>query len=264
MAEHEVELRGVSVRYGDTFAVDGVDLTVAANTVLGLVGESGSGKSSLGRVIAGLLPPTTGSVLIKGSAARPKRGPHPAQLIFQDPSAALNPRQPIGRSIAEALQGSAKPGASERGSREAVAHYLELVDLSPDLAQALPREMSGGQRQRVTIARALAAQPRVLVADEITASLDVSVQGSVLNTLRSVQHQLRLTIVFISHDLAVVRYLADRVAVMQGGRVVEQGDTDALVSAPRTEYTAALLAATPRLPPPVSASPVPGWRLPPA
>ncbi|GAA3590067.1 hypothetical protein GCM10022419_085760 [Nonomuraea rosea] len=221
-------IKNLTVRFGAFTAVDDVTLDLPDGQIVGLVGESGSGKSSLARAVCGLLP-HTGSV----------EGARRVQMVFQDPYASLNPRMTIGRTIAEGIRTGDREREAER--------LLGLVRLPPELAGRYPRELSGGQRQRVAIARALGGDPGLLVADEITSSLDVSVQGAVLNLVRGLRDELGLTMLFISHNLAVVRYVADVVAVMHQGRLVETGPAEQVVGAPRHDYTRALLAAVPRL-----------------
>ncbi|GAB2601663.1 dipeptide/oligopeptide/nickel ABC transporter ATP-binding protein [Paractinoplanes abujensis] len=238
----ELTFEGVSVRFGSrrhgTLAVDGVDLVVPAGQVVGLVGESGSGKSTLARAAVGLAPLTAGRILLDGRPV-PTLKTRPLQMIFQDPYSALDPRMTIGASIAEAM-----PRGADR--RAEVARLLELVGLAADRAGARPDELSGGQRQRVALARALAGRPEVIVADEITSALDVSIQGTVLNVVRELQRRMRLTMLFISHNLAVVRYVSDIVAVMRHGRIVEYGPVEQVLLNPRHEYTRELLEAVPR------------------
>ena len=235
----ELRFDGVSVRFGArrhrVTAVDGVDLTVPAGSVVGLVGESGSGKSTLARAAVGLVPLAAGRVTLDGAPV-PTRGRRPLQMVFQDPYSSLDPRMTVGATIAEAV-----PRGTDRTAE--VARLLELVDL-PDRAGRYPAELSGGQRQRVAIARALAGRPEVLIADEITSALDVSIQGAVLNLVRDLQRTLDLTILFISHDLAVVRYVSDTIAVMYRGRIVEHGPADAVLTEPQDPYTRELLAST--------------------
>ncbi|WFE53297.1 ATP-binding cassette domain-containing protein [Micromonospora sp. WMMD1155] len=243
----ELVFEDVTVRFGTrrrgTVAVDSVNLTVPAGAVVGLVGESGSGKSTLARAAAGLTPVTGGRILLDGQPldAVRARGRRPLQMVFQDPYSALDPRMAIGASIAEAV-----PRGSTTAQRRAeVARLLGLVDLPPEMSTAGPDQLSGGQRQRVALARALAGQPEVLVADEITSALDVSIQGAVLNMVRDLQRRMRLTMLFISHNLAVVRYVSDFVAVMHQGRIVEYGPVDDVLTDPRDPYTRDLLAAIP-------------------
>lgn len=223
----------LTVRYGSFTAVDRVSLEIPPGGIVGLVGESGSGKSTLAKALVGLAPVTDGTV----------QGPSPRrrQMVFQDPYGSLDPRMRIGASVAEGLRLPRRERAGE------VARLLGLVSLDPALAGRYPRELSGGQRQRVAVARALAAGPELLVADEITSALDVSVQGAVLNLVRDLRTRLGLSILFISHNLAVVRYVADTIAVMRGGSLVEVAQAEQLVSAPRHPYTRELLAAVPTL-----------------
>lgn len=249
----ELVFDGVSVRYGARrhaqTAVDGVRLTVPSGQVTGLVGESGSGKSTLARAAVGLAPLTTGRILLDGTDVRQLRGRHrPLQMVFQDPYSSLDPRMSIGDSIAEALPRERGRGRAAR--RAETARLLEQVSLDPGRAPMLPAQLSGGQRQRVALARALAGRPQAVIADEITSALDVSVQGAVLNLVRDVQRQTGLTMLFISHNLAVVRYLSDHIAVMYLGRIVEAGPTDEILADPRHPYTRDLLAAVPCRTPP--------------
>jgi peptide/nickel transport system ATP-binding protein len=242
----ELRLENVTVRFGHTTAVDDVSLTVPSGQIVGLVGESGSGKSTLARAIVGLAHPQAGRILLDGVPV-PSRGRNrPVQMVFQDPYSSLDPRMTIGESIAEAIG----PGASTAGRRAEVERLLELVHLDPARSRSRPAQLSGGQRQRVALARALAARPEVVVADEITSALDVSIQGAVLNLVRELQRELGLSVLFISHNLAVVRYVAGQVAVMREGRIVENGPAAQVLGAPAHEYTQALLAAIPGRRPP--------------
>jgi len=250
-----LETRDLTVRFGrghsTLVAVDGVDLTVLEQTIVGLVGESGSGKSTLARALVGLVPIAGGEVLLDGAAVRLSRTRHISglkrrvQMVFQDPFASLNPRMSVGAAIAEAL------GAGRRSPRAVrtreVEELLELVHLDMAVARELPSRLSGGQRQRVGIARALAVRPEILIADEITASLDVSVQSAVLNLMRDLRARLGISIIFVSHNLATVRYVSDALAVMYLGRLVEVGATEAVVAAPQHPYTRSLLGAVPQL-----------------
>jgi peptide/nickel transport system ATP-binding protein len=238
----------LSVRYGHhptaLTAVDRVSLTVPAGQVVGLVGESGSGKSTLARAAVGLAPISGGQVRLDGTDVRrwPRRERH-VQMVFQDPYSSLDPRMRISESIIEAMPRGAHGNAAAR--RAEVARLLELVNLGAERASLLPGQMSGGQRQRVALARALAGQPRVVIADEITSALDVAVQGAVLNLVRDIQQQLQLSMLFISHNLAVVRYVSDVIAVMYLGRIVESGPTEQVLADPQHPYTRDLLAAAP-------------------
>ena len=231
----------VTVRYGHTVAVDGVSLSVPAGQVVGLVGESGCGKSTLARAAVGLAPMQGGRILLGGEPV-PQRGRRrPLQMVFQDPYSSLDPRMTIAESITEAIP----PGTSRAERRAEVERLLELVHLDPGRSRVLPSALSGGQRQRVALARALAGRPQVVIADEITSALDVSIQGAVLNLVRELQRELGLSMLFISHNLAVVRYVASHVAVMYQGRIVEQGPADQVLAAPQHDYTRELLAAVP-------------------
>jgi peptide/nickel transport system ATP-binding protein len=237
----ELRFEDVTVRFGRITAVDGVSLTVPEGEVVGLVGESGSGKSTLARAAVGLAPRTSGRITL-GGAPVPTRGRHrPLQMVFQDPYSSLDPRMTVGASVVEAMP----PGGSRAERRAEVERLLDLVHLDPASARAVPSRLSGGQRQRVALARALAADPRVIIADEITSALDVSIQGAVLNLVRELQRELGLSILFISHNLAVVRYVASHVAVMRHGRVVEHGPAARVLAEPSHDYTRELLAAVP-------------------
>ncbi len=241
----ELRFEGVTVRYGTGrrahVAADRVDLVVPAGQVVGLVGESGSGKSTLARAAVGLVAPAAGRVLLDGKPV-PRRGRRPLQMVFQDPYASLDPRMTAGESVAEAIG----RGVTRAGRRAEAARLIGLVGLPPGTTAKFPAELSGGQRQRVALARALAGRPDVIIADEITSALDVSTQGAVLNLVRELQRELRLAMLFISHNLAVVRYVADHVAVMYQGRIVEQGPAEQVLIEPAHDYTGELLAAVPR------------------
>ncbi len=225
-------------------AVDGVSLSIRRGGILGLVGESGCGKSTLAQLIVGLLPPTGGTIEWNGnepdSGSGIRRG---VQMVFQDTHSSLNPRKRIRTIVTEALVQRGLP-ATARPAR--VAELLRQVGLDSPLLDRFPHELSGGQRQRVGIARALAMDPALLVADEPVSSLDVSLQGQIINLLRELNETLGLTIVLISHDLAVVARVCDSIAVMYAGRVVESGVPDRVLTEPGHPYTRALLDAVPR------------------
>ncbi|MGE0310554.1 MAG: ABC transporter ATP-binding protein [Lautropia sp.] len=227
-------------------AVDRVSLAVRSGEVLGLVGESGCGKSTLGRLICGLYPPSDGEIRFDGKPVRiePGRRP-PIQMIFQDPFASLNPRMRIGDAILQAPLAHGMIQAAD--ARQRVGTLLERVGLDASYARRYPHQFSGGQRARIGIARALAVEPRLLVCDEAVAALDVSVQAQILNSLMALRAELGLTMVFISHDLGVVRHVSDRIAVMYLGRIVESGPVADVHDAPNHPYTQALLAEVPRL-----------------
>ncbi|HEV7128204.1 MAG TPA: oligopeptide/dipeptide ABC transporter ATP-binding protein [Ktedonobacterales bacterium] len=255
-----VQLRGVKVHFpirggllGTTVAsvkaVDGVDLDIKRGETMGLVGESGCGKSTLGRAVLQLIRPTAGTVTFDGlelttlPAGQLRRKRVDMQMIFQDPFSSLDPRYTIGRLIAEPLENFARGTAPER--RERVAELLNVVGLNPTMINRFAHEFSGGQRQRIGIARALALQPKFIVADEPISALDVSIQAQVLNLLKDLQSQFGLTYLFIAHNLQAIKHLSDRVAVMYLGHIAEVGDADDVYLHPQHPYTIALLSASP-------------------
>ncbi|MFJ8632530.1 dipeptide ABC transporter ATP-binding protein [Streptomyces sp. NPDC093568] len=230
-------------------AVDDVSLTIHRGETLGVVGESGSGKTTLGRMLVGLLEPTAGEIRYDGHG---RVGVRPAvQMVFQDPVSSLNPRRTVGESIADPLR--ARGETDEGRIRGRVRELLERVGLEAAHYDRYPHEFSGGQRQRVGIARALAADPRVIVCDEPVSALDVTTQAQVVALLGELQRELGLALVFVAHDLAVVRQVSDRVAVMRGGRIVESGPADEVYDNPQDPYTKQLLAAVPALDPRIAA-----------
>jgi phosphonate C-P lyase system protein PhnK len=244
-----LEVENLVKHFGDVRAVDGVSFALNAGETLALVGESGCGKSTLARCVLRLIEPTSGAVRFGGRDVLALRGEdlralrRQAQIVFQDPFAALNPRMTVGQAIAEPLLVHGLAPRSEFPKR--VAALLEMVGLCPDCAGRYPHEFSGGQRQRVVIARALATGPRLIVADEPVSALDVSVQAQVLNLLQELQRRLGVAYLFVTHNLAVVRHVARRTAVMYLGRVVEIGSTEEVFARPRHPYTNALLSAVP-------------------
>lgn len=239
-----------------THALDGVDLDVDTGDQLGIVGESGSGKSTLIRMLCGLDRPTSGTVsfrdqpIERASSAQLMDLRSTVALVFQDPRSSLDPRMRVGRIVAEPLTSPLlrRHPDTPRDIPGRVAEVLTEVGLEPDMVDRFPHEFSGGQRQRIAIARALATRPKVLVADEPVSALDVSVRAQVLNLLADLVNRQDLTLLFISHDLAVVRHLCERVVVLRQGRVVEQGPLEQVWSDPATDYTRELLAARPKLP----------------
>ncbi|MGW4871704.1 ABC transporter ATP-binding protein [Streptomyces chartreusis] len=236
---------------GQVQAVDGIDLTVHVGESFGLVGESGCGKSTTGRLITKLVEPTSGRIYYRGQdithATRRQLTPirSEIQMIFQDPYSSLNPRQTVGKIISGPMEIN---GIEPSGGREKrVRELLEIVGLNPEHFNRFPHEFSGGQRQRIGVARALALEPKLIVADEPVSALDVSIQAQVVNLLQKVQQELGIAFLFIAHDLAVVRHFSQRVAVMYLGKVIEVGDRDSIYTRPRHPYTHALLSAVPEV-----------------
>jgi len=229
-------------------ALDGIDLEVDRGRSVGIVGESGCGKSTLAKALVGLVPITSGNILFDGQELHERRERamrRRIQMVFQDPSSSLNPARTVGQTLDELLRVHGIVPADRIARRS--AEILELVELPSTLLSAYPRNLSGGQRQRVGIARALVLEPDVLIADEAVSALDVSVQASVLNLLSDLQRRLDLTLLVISHDLAVVRHISERIVVMYLGRIVEDRPGEDLFEDPRHPYTSALIAAAPTL-----------------
>ena len=258
-----VEIRNLSVHFpvksgllqrqtGVVKALDDVSLKIDKGSTLGLVGESGSGKTTLGRILVRLIDPTSGFAFydgqeitaLNGSSLRPYR--KKIQMVFQDPYNSLNPRLRIGTILAEPLEiHFPQMSASDRTAR--VAELLKLVGLNPDHARRFPHEFSGGQRQRIGIARALAVEPEFIICDEPVSALDVSVQAQIVNLLMDLQDQLALTYLFIAHDLAVIEHVSDQIAVLEHGKLVEEGSTETITRHPFHPYTQRLLASVPAL-----------------
>ena len=260
-----LEVQGVSKSYGthagDALVVDRVTFDIARGETLGVVGESGSGKSTVARMVLGLIEPTAGEVRFDGEAvatadgAQMRRIRRRMQPVFQDPFAALNPRMRVEQILTEPYRIHASIAGSEahlpqgrEAQRLRVVELLQSVGLDQSALPRYPHEFSGGQRQRINIARALALRPELLVLDEPVSALDVSVGAQIVNLLHSLQREYGLAYLFITHSMPLVRYLADRIVVMQRGRIVEEGESEALCRAPQQPYTQALLAATPVIP----------------
>jgi oligopeptide transport system ATP-binding protein len=257
MSEPVLAARGLRKEYGELVAVDDVDLAVAEGGSLAIVGESGSGKTTVAKMLVGLTAPTAGTITAcgrdrstpaRGARERRRRGGE-VQIVFQDPYSSLDPRQTAQQALDEVLR--LHGGGRARAQREArVQELCDLVGLDDRQARALPRALSGGQRQRIAIARALAAEPRVVILDESVAALDVSIQAQILNLLADIREQTGVSYILISHDLAVVRQITDEAIVMHRGRVVERGRTVDVLDAPQDPYTKLLRSSVPR----------PGWK----
>ncbi|MEW6307072.1 MAG: oligopeptide/dipeptide ABC transporter ATP-binding protein, partial [Verrucomicrobiota bacterium] len=239
---------------GTVKAVDGVSLTLQQGEILGLVGESGCGKSTLGRTIMQLIPPTEGTVILAGKRltdlrdAELRAARRDFQMIFQDPYASLNPRMTVYDALAEAIQAHRRVPSAELPRR--VSALMTKVGLAPRFMRKYPHEFSGGQRQRIAVARALAVEPKLIVADEPVSALDVSIQAQIINLLSKLSREMSLTLIFIAHDLSVVHHIADRIAVMYLGKIVELGPAADVFHRPLHPYTKALVSAVP-IPDPV-------------
>ncbi len=265
MSDPLLELRNVQTHFpvesgfllrrqtGTVKAVDGVSLSLARGEVVGLVGESGCGKSTLARTIMQLVPTTGGSVVLGGkqltgaSVAEVKAARRDMQMVFQDPFASLNPRMTVFDTLAEPLRVHGVCASSEIPAR--VARLMGLVGLASRFSRKYPHEFSGGQRQRIAIARALALEPQLIIADEPVSALDVSIQAQILNLLATLVRQMNLSLLFIAHDLSVVKHISDRVAVMYLGKIVELGPAAEVIERPRHPYTRALISAIPTVRP---------------
>ena len=254
MAVELLKVEDLCHDFGRHRVVEHVSFSLEEGEILGLVGESGSGKTTLGRCIMGLYRPTGGSITFRGHplsggarkktiADRAAGSASPIQMIFQDPMASLDPRMTVGESVAEGLV--IRGFRDREENRRKVAQMLQMVGLPPDCAGRYPHEFSGGQRQRIGIARAVILEPKLLIADEAVSALDVSVQAQVIHLLLDLRQQMGLSMLFIAHDLAVVKYVCDRIAVMHLGRIVELAPTKALFDTPLHPYTQSLLSAIP-------------------
>lgn len=262
----KLELRGVRVSYGSgrnaLTAVDGIDLSVETGKTIGLVGESGCGKSTLARAIVGLVPIAAGTILLDGQdySETARRNStyfrRRVQMIFQDPYSSLDPRMRVDQMLNEAL--SRVQGSRRSNRRQEALELLDLVGLSASALDRYPHQFSGGQCQRLAIARALALRPDVIINDEVTSALDVSVQGTILNLLRDLQRRLDLSYIFISHDLSTVRFMSDHVSVMYLGRLVETAETNEIFNRPSHPYTEALIGSIPQIGHARKQAPLPG------
>ena len=235
-----IEVTDLHVRYGDYEAVKGVSFTLAKGEILGIVGESGSGKSTIAKTLMGLENPSSGRIQVEKRGGGGQRKAPSLQMIFQDAVGSLNPRMTVRQTLAEVLK-------IKQSKTQTPESLLDLVGLSPAVLDQYPREMSGGQCQRVSVARALACEPEVLIADEPVSALDVPVQARVLNLLRDLRQKLGLSILLIAHDLAVVKNVCDRICVMERGLFVDVGEAKEVFERPTSDYTKRLLAAVPRI-----------------
>lgn len=248
-----LEVKNVTVIFGKGprafTAVDNVSLTIGKGEMVGIVGESGSGKTTVARVVAGLQPASSGNLVFPsevsaGNSSRRRRSRRTdIQMVFQDPYSSLNPRQTARGAVAEAVK--IRQGLSNANAKIEASRLLQSIGIGDALTNRLPELLSGGQRQRISVARALAAEPSLLIADEPTSALDQSAQAQLLNLLRRIQAERHLAILFISHDLGIIRYLTDRVYVMKHGRVVESGNTEEVFLNPQEDYTNALIESIP-------------------
>lgn len=233
-------------------AVKDVCFTLEHGEVLGLVGESGSGKTTIGKLIAGFITPDTGTIYFHDRPLRRislRKRVKNVQMIFQDPFASLNPKLSIGLQLTEAVkQGNWELSLGKFEIKKNITYYLDRVGLSQKILEGYPHQFSGGELQRVVIARALAMQPKIIIADEPVSSLDLSIQAQILNLLKELKKGFELSYIFITHDLAVIRYMADRVLVMKDGAIIEQGDVNSILTRPRNPYTEQLIEAVPKIP----------------
>jgi oligopeptide transport system ATP-binding protein len=258
VSEPILSATGLRKEYGHVVAVDAVDLNVTPGGSLAIVGESGSGKTTIARMIVGLTKPTAGTIVACGrdrstparSAGERRRRGAEIQIVFQDPYSSLNPRHSAEHALDEVLRLHGNGGPSAESRRARVAELGEMVGLDDRMLRAMPRALSGGQRQRIAIARALAAEPQLIILDESVAALDVSIQAQVLNLLADIRAETGVSYVLISHDLAVVRQLSDDVIVMHRGKVVERGETERVLDHPADDYTRMLRESVPG----------PGWK----